>query len=64
VWLACGSGVARVWNRLMGKDDIATTLALVPVSVIQSHIDAFKADDYKMKGVIRVVLLDENFRKF
>jgi Protein of unknown function (DUF1588) len=59
---ACG--VARTWNWMMGKGDIVTTLALVPTNVIQSHIDAFKADGYKMKGVIRAVLLDENFRKF
>ncbi len=57
-------GVARIWNWAMGKTDIVDTLQEVPVETIQSQIDAFAANGYKMKDLIYAVYTSEDFTKF
>jgi hypothetical protein len=59
---ACG--VARMWNWALGKTDIVDTLQQVPAATIQSQIDAFKADGYKLKDLVLAVYTADDFVKF
>jgi len=57
-------GVARVWNWALGKTDIVDTLQEVPAATIQTQIDAFTQNGYKMKDLIFAVYTSDNFVKF
>jgi len=57
-------GVARVWNWALGKTDIVDTLMDVPAETIQSQQDAFAANGYKMKDLIKAIYTADDFVKF
>ena len=57
-------GVARVWNWALGKTDIVDTLQEVPKQTIQTQIDAFAANGFKMKDLIYAVYTSDDFVKF
>jgi Protein of unknown function (DUF1588) len=57
-------GVARVWNWALGKTDIVDTLQDVPAETIQSQIDAFTTNGYKMKDLIFAVFTSSDFVAF
>jgi hypothetical protein len=57
-------GVARMWNWALGKTDIVDTLQEVPTATIQAQLDAFKANDYKVKDLIYSVFTSDDFVKF
>lgn len=57
-------GVARVWNWALGKTDIVDTLQEVPAETIQSQIDAFTQNGYKMKDLIFAVFTSSDFVAF
>jgi uncharacterized protein DUF1549 len=59
---ACG--VARIWDWALGKTDIVDTLEIVPAETIQSQIDAFKGNGFKLKSLIRAVYTSDDFVKF
>jgi hypothetical protein len=56
--------VKRVWNWALGKNDIVNDLVLVPDAIIQAEIDAFTANGYKLKDLIRAAFVAEDFTKF
>ena len=57
-------GVARMWNWALGKTDIVDTLQEVPIETIQTQVDAFKANGYKLKDLIFAVFTSDDFIKF
>jgi len=57
-------GVARVWNWALGKTDIVDALEEVPPEVIQTQVDAFAANGYKLKDLIIAVYTSDDFTKF
>jgi len=57
-------GVARMWNWALGKTDIVDTLQEVPAEVIQTQVDAFTANGFKMKDMIVAVYTSDDFTKF
>jgi hypothetical protein len=57
-------GVARMWNWAMGKNDIVDMLQEVPAETIQSQLDAFAANGYKLKDMIFAVYTADDFVKF
>jgi len=57
-------GVARVWNWAMGKGDIVDLLLEVPASTIQSQVDAFTANGFKVKDLIFAIYTSDAFVKF
>jgi len=57
-------GVARMWNWALGKTDIVDTLQDVPAEVIQTQIDTFTANGFKMKDLIFAVYTSDDFTKF
>jgi hypothetical protein len=57
-------GVARVWNWALGKTDIVDTLMEVPVETIQTQLDAFTANGFKVKDLIYSVYTADDFVKF
>jgi hypothetical protein len=57
-------GVARMWNWALGKTDIVDTLMEVPVETIQTQLDAFVANGYKLKDLIYSVYTSDDFVKF
>ena len=57
-------GVARVWNWGLGKTDIVDTLQEVPVATIQTQLDAFTQNGFKMKDLIFAVFDSDDFVKF
>ncbi len=57
-------GVARMWNWALGKTDIVDTLQEVPLEVIQTQVDAFTADGFKLKNMIYAVYTSDDFTKF
>lgn len=57
-------GVARVWNWALGKTDIVDTLQEVPIEVIQTQVDNFAADGFKMKNLVIAVYTSDDFTKF
>lgn len=59
---ACG--VARVWNWALGKTDIVDTLQQVPAATIQSQIDTFKSNGFKLKDLVLAVYTSDDFVKF
>ena len=56
--------VARTWNWAMGKGDIVEALEEVPAETIQTQIDDFVADGFKMKALLRAVFTSDDFVKF
>ena len=59
---ACG--VARMMNFAFDKGDIVDSLEQVPQSVMQSTIDTFAADGYKLKDLVRAIFVSDDFTKF
>ena len=59
---ACG--VARLWNWAFGKTDIVDTLQEVPAATIQSQVDAFAQNGYKMKDLVFAVFTSDDFVRF
>jgi hypothetical protein len=57
-------GVARMWNWALGKRDIVDVLEEVPIETIQSQLDAFTADGFKLKNLIFAVFTSDDFTKF
>lgn len=57
-------GVARMWNWALGKTDIVDTLQEVPIETIQTQVDGFKANGYKLKDLIFAVFTSDDFVKF
>jgi len=57
-------GVARMWNWALGKTDIVDTLQEVPLEVIQTQVDTFTADGFKLKNMIYAVYTSDDFTKF
>jgi hypothetical protein len=57
-------GVARIWNWALGKTDIVDTLQEVPLEVIQTNVDNFTADGFKLKNMIYAVYTSDDFTKF
>ncbi len=57
-------GVARMWNWALGKTDIVDTLQEVPLEVIQTQVDNFTADGFKLKNLIYAVYTSDDFTKF
>ncbi len=57
-------GVARMWNWALGKTDIVDTLQEVPLEVIQTQVDAFTANGFKVKDMIIAVYTADDFVKF
>jgi hypothetical protein len=59
---ACG--VARLWNWALGKTDIVDTRQEVPAATIQSQVDAFTRNGYKIKDLVFSVFTSDDFVKF
>lgn len=57
-------GVARMWNWALGKRDIVDALEAVPIETIQTQVDAFTADGFKLKNLIFAVFTADDFTKF
>ncbi len=57
-------GVARIWNWALGKTDIVDTLTEVPVETIQTQLEAFTANGYKLKDLIVAVYTSDDFVRF
>ena len=57
-------GVARMWNWALGKTDIVDTLQEVPIETIRTQVDAFAANNYKLKDLIYSVFTSDDFVKF
>jgi hypothetical protein len=57
-------GVARIWNWALGKTDIVDTLQEVPIETVQSQVDAFTADGFKLKNMIFAVYTSDDFTRF
>jgi hypothetical protein len=57
-------GVARMWNWALGKTDIVDTLQEVPLEVIQTQVDGFVADGFKLKNLVTTVYTSDDFTKF
>ena len=57
-------GVARIWNWAMGKTDIVDTLQEVPAATIQSQLETFATNGYKLKDMIFAVYTADDFVKF
>lgn len=56
--------VKRFWNWSMGHTDIVNDAKLVPNAVIQTQVDAFVANGFKIKDLIRSIMLSDDFTKF
>ena len=56
--------VKRVWNWALGKNDIVNDLVLVPDSVIQSQVETFTTNGFKLKDLIRQAFVAEDFTRF
>jgi hypothetical protein len=56
--------VARTWNWAMGKGDIVDLLVNVPAETIQTQVDAFTQNGFKMKDLIYAVFTSDDFVKF
>jgi hypothetical protein len=59
---ACG--VARMWNWALGTTDIVDTLQDVPLTTIQTQVDAFAANGYKLKDLVFAVYTSADFTSF
>ena len=56
--------IARVWNWAMDKQDIVDGLAKVPSATISTQVDAFIANDHKLRDAILAVFTSDDFVKF
>jgi len=56
--------VARVWNWALGKADIVDGGFRVPAATIQSQVDAFVADGYRLREAIYRVFTSDDFVRF
>jgi hypothetical protein len=56
--------VARAWNWFMSKTDIVNDLSVVPNSVISSLETQFTTGGYKLKPVMKAILVSEDFTKW
>jgi len=56
--------IARVWNWAMDKQDIVDGLAKVPSATIAPQVDAFVANDHKLRDAILAVFTSDDFVKF
>ena len=56
--------VKRFWNWALGRADIVNDLELVPATVVQKQVDDFKANGFKIKDLIRAIMVSEDFTKF
>lgn len=57
-------GVARLWNFALGKEDIVDQLVDVPQATIQSELDAFTQNGFKVKDLIFSIFTADAFVKF
>jgi hypothetical protein len=57
-------GVARIWNWALGKGDIVDTLAEIPPEVIQTQVDGFTTNGFKLKDLVFTVYTSDDFTKF
>lgn len=57
-------GVARMWNFALGKEDIVDQLVDVPKATIQTELDAFTQNGFKVKDLIYSVFTADAFVKF
>ena len=57
-------GVARIWNWALGKGDIVDTLEDVPTDTIKGQVDAFTANQFRIKDLILAVYTSDDFTKF
>jgi hypothetical protein len=57
-------GVTRIWNWMMGRQDVVDGLAAVPDDTVQEVVDAFRASGYTIKDMIKNVLFNDHFVKF
>lgn len=57
-------GVARLWNFAFGNADIVDSLREVPMETIQTQLDAFTQNGYKMKDLIFAIFTSDDFVKF
>jgi len=53
-----------MWNWALGKGDVVDKLEQVPAETIQTQVDAFVANGYKLKDMIYAVYTSEDFTKF
>jgi hypothetical protein len=61
---AASCQVYRMWNWMMSKTDIVTDLAVVPHSTVQPFETLFTTGGYKMKPVLKAMLVSDDFVKF
>jgi hypothetical protein len=54
----------RLPSGALGKTDIVDTLQEVPLEVIQTNVDNFTADGFKLKNMIYAVYTSDDFTKF
>jgi hypothetical protein len=62
--LVAKCGVARMWNWALGKKDIVDALEEVPIETIQTQVDAFTANGFKLKDLVFAVYTSDDFVKF
>lgn len=56
--------VTRIYDWAMSKDDVVLDLATVPDSVIAPYFDAYVANGYKLKAIIRQSFTSDDFVRF
>jgi hypothetical protein len=57
-------GVSRMWNWALGWGDIVDDVRSVPPATIQSTVDTFTSNGYKLKDLIFAVYTSDDFTKF
>lgn len=56
--------VKRMWNYAMSRGDIVDNETPVPSTVIASLTEAFVANDFKMKDLLKQILLSDDYVSF
>lgn len=56
--------VKRIWNYAMSRGDIVENETPVPNAVIAVHAETFKANGFRVKAVLRDILLSDDFVSF
>jgi hypothetical protein len=56
--------VQRAWNWAMDKTDIVDDAAVVPQSTIDTVVQGFSTNGYKLKGALKAIFTHDDFVKF
>ena len=56
--------IARVWTWALGKQDIVDGASRVPAETIAVQVDAFIANDHKLRDAVFAVFTSDDFVKF